>query len=938
MSRKIFCLGIKAFIIILSLIFISTAKSQETATEKPSGSTKVLELLVINKATKEPIPEVELAVRFAELVQNGREEIDNYKTDSNGQCKINLEGKPRDYVRIVTAKDSYVPSRVIWSKSSTVQQVPSQYTLTMIPGTRIGGKVQNEQGEPIEGVIVGIYLRKEYIGPEASLTITLFPYEEKVKTDSNGYWEYDKLPDDFKAEELRIFLEHPDYISDNLIPGLIPQAITPLPPLSQLRDMSSIMKMKSGVLLSGRVLDSDGRPIQNALVSEAIDRFERTYPDARTDKEGNFFYKSATAGKFTLAVQAKGYSPDTLEVDVQSGISPVEFRLEPGHKVTGKIVDKDGKPIAGATIGIQSWRGTEVLDWSTVTNAEGYFHWDEAPADEALCYIQSREYMGLNNYLIIGSDNDLVITMPPPLKIHGKVVDAQTGQIIPEFKMISGRQWESDQSIYWDRDKSKAFTDGNYESVTISPYFGHYIQIEAEGYLSAVSRIFQSDEGDVVCDLKLQKAEGLSGVVLLPDEKPAEGAEVVLCAPADTMYLIQDRDSRKRNTPNYVTKEDGKFSFPAQTDKYIIFVFHKDGYAKIPYNEFEASSKIVLEPYTTLRGNFLIKNESKDGQQIYLTYENPDDLMDIRIAQEYYDETDYDGNFEFNHIPPGQAIVYWKNKNAALGSLSHGISLDIKSGQINNISIGGKGRPVIGKILIPDFIINLIDWKYSDAMLLINSANNPYTQIAVAIKKDGTINIGDVPSGDYTLLFNAYECPENGSYYPTKLLARLMYSFHVPEMPEGGSDEPLDIGELEVGVQNKESYIPSLIDKALPDLNDFNIKQVDGKKMLICFFDIEQRPSRNCVIQLSQKTQELKEKEIEVHLIHTTKVEKERLDGWLKENNISFTFGMIEDKEEQTKFNWGVKALPWLILTDKEHVVQAEGFSLNELDENIKIQ
>jgi len=44
---------------------------------------------------------------------------------------------------------------------------------------------------------------------------------------------------------------------------------------------------------------------------------------------------------------------------------------------------------------------------------------------------------------------------------------------------------------------------------------------------------------------------------------------------------------------------------------------------------------------------------------------------------------------------------------------------------------------------------------------------------------------------------------------------------------------------------------------------------------------------------------------------------------------------MIEGDEEKIRFAWGVKALPWLILTDKQHIVQAEGFNINELDEKI---
>ena len=39
---------------------------------------------------------------------------------------------------------------------------------------------------------------------------------------------------------------------------------------------------------------------------------------------------------------------------------------------------------------------------------------------------------------------------------------------------------------------------------------------------------------------------------------------------------------------------------------------------------------------------------------------------------------------------------------------------------------------------------------------------------------------------------------------------------------------------------------------------------------------------------------------------------------------------------DEIKFSWSVQALPWLILTEKNHIVRAEGFNLEELDEKIK--
>jgi len=44
---------------------------------------------------------------------------------------------------------------------------------------------------------------------------------------------------------------------------------------------------------------------------------------------------------------------------------------------------------------------------------------------------------------------------------------------------------------------------------------------------------------------------------------------------------------------------------------------------------------------------------------------------------------------------------------------------------------------------------------------------------------------------------------------------------------------------------------------------------------------------------------------------------------------------MIEDEEEKTCFACCVRSLPWLILADKQHIAQAEGFAVSELDEKI---
>ena len=88
-------------------------------------------------------------------------------------------------------------------------------------------------------------------------------------------------------------------------------------------------------------------------------------------------------------------------------------------------------------------------------------------------------------------------------------------------------------------------------------------------------------------------------------------------------------------------------------------------------------------------------------------------------------------------------------------------------------------------------------------------------------------------------------------------------------------------------------------------------------------------------MQLSKRAQELKDKNVVAVAVQTSKIEKSTLDNWVKENSIPFIVGMIEAPEENARFAWGIRSLPWLILTDKEHVVRAEGFTINELDNKI---
>lgn len=132
---------------------------------------------------------------------------------------------------------------------------------------------------------------------------------------------------------------------------------------------------------------------------------------------------------------------------------------------------------------------------------------------------------------------------------------------------------------------------------------------------------------------------------------------------------------------------------------------------------------------------------------------------------------------------------------------------------------------------------------------------------------------------------------------------------------------------------------PSLMGKALPNLTQFNLrlnpKLVENKMVLVCFWDMNQRPSRNCVQNLNKRAQTLLNRNVYMIFVHAGPVAEQKLIAWLKNNKIKPPAGMSRANLPELGQSWGVQSLPWLILTDKKHIVQAEGFSINELDEKI---
>jgi hypothetical protein len=249
-------------------------------------------------------------------------------------------------------------------------------------------------------------------------------------------------------------------------------------------------------------------------------------------------------------------------------------------------------------------------------------------------------------------------------------------------------------------------------------------------------------------------------------------------------------------------------------------------------------------------------------------------------------------------------------------------------GRVRHKRVSIAGTP--GEICELDtMILNRADQSISG--IVVDGEGKPAQNVPMFLRGDSQPERSSTSAQDGTFVFR---CICKG---PLRIQA------NYPSFPGGagfieanGGDKNVKIilGQERTHVEEK-----ILIDHEIPSLSDLGInlskEQKESKQLLLCFFDMNQRPSRHLLKQLLQQTEQLSQKGVQIIPIQAEQVEKKTLDNWITKNNITFPVGMITGDADKVKSNWAVKSLPWLILTDKKQVVRAEGFGLDKLDDNI---
>ena len=619
---------------------------------------------------------------------------------------------------------------------------------------------------------------------------------------------------------------------------------------------------------------------------------------------------------------ALGWAEWSMREDNETNIqfdAPVKFG--------GVIVDEAGKPVVGAEVRANLTRTVKTADgkdkriWlpgikplkelGTRTDSQGRFFFDNLPSKVGVdLLVTAVGKATLYTYKLESAEpafetgqTDIKVILPAEARIEGKIVDPDTDEGIAgtQFAVVA-----TSSGLFYSRFVHTTNDDGTFSIGGLQT--DRYL-LRNGGFPQTFVNVASGKTKSIKIQAdRLSRPGGITGVVRDQNGKPLSNAVISTYPPMFRDIITQ--------TGGAFTLRTARARRPNDETTYF-FVRHKerDLATAVAIDESAKDLDITLDSGAVISGKVVDTN----GNGIA----NAKLSLFFWIGNRGYDineviKTDEKGRYEISAIPLGYSYTITAK---AEGYGERSARIDMLGGAEERIEV----EPLVldvANLSVSGIVVDEFDQPVS-GMRISSSANGQPSRRALTDVK-GQFTIEDVCSGQINI-------------YADKGTPRRLRGHAATE--GGATDIKIVVVELDEHGRRVAKRPPSLLGKSLPELKRFGINlsegDLKGKSILVCLWDMHQRPSRNCLVQLAQRAEELKRKDVIVMALQASKVEKNALDQWAKKNDIAFPMGMIQANENKAHFTWGIRSLPWLILTDREHRVIAEGFALSELSDRM---
>ncbi|HEX5719673.1 MAG TPA: carboxypeptidase-like regulatory domain-containing protein, partial [Thermoanaerobaculia bacterium] len=434
--------------------------------------------------------------------------------------------------------------------------LPQGPTVALEPSWAAGGVVVDEQGQPVAGVMVQALPQPSMFRPGSSEPTA-------ARTVASGRFRISRL----EAETpYRLRLSKP---------GFAP-ATADLPPLTPGQPVSNLrIVLRKGRTGFGRVVNRAEQPVAGAAVvlhpafsgdmqmemmMSLVSR-ESGY-EATTGSDGRFEIRDLPAGTWDLAVEARRYAPlrvPGLVVPEGGGSTDLgTVILAPGVPVEGYVVDREGRPIAGAEVQVMEADAgfasfLEDPSPAAVTAADGFFRVEDRREGETINLVAGRAGYapaGLQG-VEIPAEEPVRIVLQAASAVEGKVVGPDGEPlanvmvfVMPADPMAIAAMGTSGMSQMMPATSS---SNGSFRIENVSP---GVIELHAMtlGRQQALLKNLEVQPGQDLTGLEVVLAPGavVEGRVLSASGKPVTGAEVNVMGSNQAFGATSDGDGRYR--------------------------------------------------------------------------------------------------------------------------------------------------------------------------------------------------------------------------------------------------------------------------------------------------------------------------------------------------------------------------------------------------------
>lgn len=680
--------------------------------------------------------------------------------------------------------------------------------------------------------------------------------------------------------------------------------------------------------IAGVVRDEKGSPVINARVridcmSDYLDRLGQiSAPEewftTQTDTRGKFQFENLSADvRAYFLIEASGWASRHKTsfthggMGYEAGREDIKLTLPSEVSVRGRVVDSETEQaIEGVTL-VMDWYRDQPWDYihqPVVSDKDGRFRFDGVPVEKhflkAVIPFQ-QDSPWVDKIMVVETNakksNELLVKLDKGGVIE-VLVNESRNKIPVEGIKINVMQEE------------RPGFAGFYKMVQTGPEGKIHIRAPLgkcevrprvdKGYVSSG----QSKEVKIAAGktkritFSLERKPQITGLVQDESGKPAAGAIVNYYPSGGSTFT----DASGRFTVEY-EPDDG--------DKYLIVRNEQRNLACAVKVEDESRPiQVTLGPGLRVKGSVADTNSRAiPAARISLRIDIGRHLC--RLGQEIL--TDAQGQYEFAAIPLAEDLFNYRYSLDASGYGSFHykrVSIAAKPGEtceLDTIILGRADQSISG------IVVDAEGNSAANLPMFLKGDSQP--KRSSTSREDGTFVFRRVCKGPLRIQANYPSFPGGAGFI---------------EANGGDKNVKIFLGQERAHVEEK-----TLIDHKIPSLSDLGInlnkEQTESKQLLLCFFDMNQRPSRHLLKQLLQQAEQLSEKDLQIIAIQAEQVDKKTLDNWVTKNNITLPVGMIVGDADKVKSNWAVNSLPWLILTDNKQIVRAEGFGLNKLDDNI---